>query len=404
MQLGSADVTRSAILTHIGANGPTSRADLARVLGVSPALITQHTRQLIDDGLVTELTHSPSQGGRPARLLGLVADAGCAIGVKVVADHVTCVEVGIDGMVSRSATQPFNAGAGTALTTLGDILQDFIEQGQRRPVLGVGVGLPADVDHQDIGTVDSTQLGWQRVPLGEYLRRHLHLPVLVENNVNALAIAEALYGKARGHHYALVVTIGTGVGAGIITQDLLLRGASGGAGEIGHLPVLEDGPLCQCGNRGCLEALIGQNALVCEGQDLGILGKSATIDTLCALADTGDPQAQEVFSRAGHLFGRTLAGVVNTLDPQILIILGEGVVAWPHWAYGFEPAFRSCLLQRKRDMPVVVETWDDDRWAQGAAALVFSTPFDTQGQSGKQGDLVRQRLAVAGQPQVPPGT
>src|SRR5690606_15488318 len=98
------DVTRSAVLAHIGGHGPTSRADLARELRVSPALITQHTRQLISDGLLQELAHSPSQGGRPARLLGLVADAGRAIGVKVVTDHVALVEVGIDGSVIRSAT------------------------------------------------------------------------------------------------------------------------------------------------------------------------------------------------------------------------------------------------------------------------------------------------------------
>lgn len=389
------DVTRSAVLAHIGGHGPTSRADLARELGVSPALITQHARQLISDGLLQELSHSPSQGGRPARLLGLVADAGRAIGVKVVSDHVAIVEAGIDGTVIRSATEPFDASAGTAITRLADLLRAFIAGGRgQAPLLGVGVGVPGNVDEQDVGTVDSTQLGWQRVPVGEVLRRELSLPVLVENNVNALAMAETLHGQARGHENVLVVTIGTGIGAGILADGHLLRGRAGGAGEIGHLPVVEDGPLCQCGARGCLEALVGQKALVQQARDQGLLGPDAGISVLRDLADEGEPSAQQLYSTAGHLLGRALAGVVNVIDPEIVIVLGEGVDAWRHWSFGFEPSLRAALLPRNRAVAVAVETWQDDRWAQGAASLVLATPFDAQGRSGEQGRLVRERLAL----------
>ncbi|WP_218621618.1 ROK family transcriptional regulator [Microbacterium oleivorans] len=387
-------MTRSAVLAYIGGNGPTSRADLARELGVSPALITQHTRQLIADGLLIELDHSPSQGGRPARLLGLVSDAGRAIGVKVVADHITAVEVGIDGSVARSATEPFNAASGTAITRLGAMLRTFIDGGSGAPLLGIGVGVPGNVDEQAVGTVDSTQLGWQRVPLGEALRRELDLPVLVENNVNALAIAEALHGQARGHDNVLVITIGTGIGAGLMADGRVLRGRSGGAGEVGHVPVEEDGPLCQCGGRGCLEAIIGQSALVDRARERGLIGVDAGVSALRALADGGNVAAQQLFSHAGHLLGRVLAGVVNLVDPEIVIMLGEGIEAWSHWSFGFEPAFRSGLIPRNRMVPVAVETWQDDRWAQGAAALVLSTPFDAQGRSGEQGRLVRERIAV----------
>lgn len=383
------------MLAHIGANGHTSRADLARELGVSPALITQHTRQLIADGLLVELDHSPSQGGRPARLLGLVADAGRAVGVKVVADHITAVEVGIDGVVVRSATEPFDAASQTSISRLADMLRTFIAGGDGAPLLGIGVGVPGNVDEQAQGTVDSTQLGWQRMPLGDALRRELNLPVIVENNVNALAIAEALHGQARGHENVLVLTIGTGVGAGLVSDGRVLRGRSGGAGEIGHIPVEEDGPLCQCGGHGCLEALIGQSALVRQARERGLLGADAGIATLRGLADAGDPGAQRLFSHAGHLLGRVLAGVVNLVDPEIVIVLGEGVESWTHWSFGFEPAFRAGLIPRNRAVPVAVETWQDDRWAQGAASLVLSTPFDAQGMSGDQGRLVRERLAVA---------
>ncbi len=388
------DFTRSAILACIGSLGPASRAGLARYLGVSPALITQKTRQLLDDGLLVELEHTPSLGGRPAQLLGLADDAGGAIGVKLVADHLTLVEVGIGGTILRSHTEPFAAAAPDAVPALIEVVRRFVADAESQRVLGIGVAVPGDVPAQGEGVVDSTQLGWHRVPLGQALRTALELPVLVDNNVNALAVAEHLYGQARGQDNALVVTIGTGIGGGIIADGAIFRGSSGGAGEIGHLPTIEDGPLCQCGARGCLEATIGQQALVAEAQRRGVIARDAGIEDLQDQADRGDDRAQELYREAGRLLGRALAGLVNTLDPEVLIISGEGVPAWRHWSFGFEPALRWAVVPRKRGIPVAVEAWHDDRWAQGAASLVLATPFDSQGVSGEQGEQVRARLSA----------
>ena len=393
-----ADVNRSAILAHLGAQGPTSRADLARELGLSPASITQLVKNLLADGLVVELDHSRSHGGRPARMLGLATTDVRAIGVKVVADHVAFVEVGIDGAVLRSASEPFVASAATFLADLVALLARFIAGGATARLVGVGVGVPGSVDRLGSGLVDSAQLGWRQVPLGETLRRELGLPVIVENNVNALAVAERLYGVGRRHSSFLVVTIGTGVGAGFVVDGVVLRGASGGAGEIGHTPVLEDGPLCSCGNAGCLEAVVGEAALVRTARARGIIGERAGMGVLRAAADEGRAEATALFGEAGHLLGRTLAGVVQLLDPEIVIVLGEGTAAWPHWAYGFEPAFRSALMPGRRGVGVVVEGWADEGWAQGAAALVLATPFDADGAAGDQGRLVRARLVEQSAP------
>ncbi|MBX3089054.1 MAG: ROK family transcriptional regulator [Cryobacterium sp.] len=386
------DVNRSAVLAHLGAQGPTSRADLARALNVSPALMTQLTRDLLADGLLQELEHSPSQGGRPARMLGLVSSAGRAIGVKVVADHVAFVEVGLDGTVQRSAIEPFDASASTVLMDLVEALREFMRRGSDIPLLGIGVGVPGSVDAQGSGTVDSTQLGWHQVPLGATLRRELKLPVLVENNVNALAVAERLYGRGRNHDSFLLVTIGTGVGAGIFIDGTVLRGHAGGAGEIGHLPIVEDGPLCSCGNHGCLEAIIGQQALVRSAHENGVISAGSGISALRAAADAGNEKAAAIFSQAGHLLGRALAGIVHVVDPEVVIVLGEGTASWQHWSYGFEPALRSALIPSKRGVGVEVETWQDESWAQGAAALVLATPFDSGQVAGDQGRLVRERL------------
>lgn len=389
-----ADLNRTAILAHLGAHGPASRADIARSLAVSPALITQLTRDLLADGLIEELDEA-SSGGRPARMLGLVSRDITAVGVKVAPDHTAFVEVGIDGVVRRSETRPFDAVSPLAASHLIDLVQAFIAGGEPGTILGVGVGLPGTVAQQGVGVVDSTQLGWNQVPLGEQLRRALELPVVVENNVNALSVAEQLFGQGRDNQNILVVTVGNGVGAGLIADGVIVRGRAGGAGDLGHMPVREDGPLCQCGNRGCLEAIVGQAALVNDARSIRLVGADEGIDELRALADSGNEEAREIFAHAGHALGRALAGAVNLLDPEIVVLSGEGMEAWAHWSGAFDRALRSALVPGKRGTSVVVERWDDDRWAQGAAALVLATPFDAQGVAGEQGRLVRERLVAS---------
>lgn len=389
-----ADINRSAILAQLGAHGALSRTDLAAILKVSPALITQIVKDLLTEGLVREGGESMSSGGRRARQLELGVDVGTAVGVKIAADHLVVVEVRIDGTVIRSASEPLDSTDRDVVATVAEHVRRFIGAAGERHVLGVGVGVPGTVADPEAGVVDSTQLGWNGVPLARELRNALGLPVVVDNNVNAVALTQMLYGTAHGHDDCLVVTIGTGIGAGVIMDGSIRRGAGGSAGEIGHIPVVVDGPQCHCGNRGCLESVIGEDALVQRAIDEGIIGPPATAKALKLLADSGDARARGVYSEAGKVLGRALAGVVNTLGPEAVIVLGEGVAAWDYWQVGFDPAFRGSLSQHARSVALRVEDWSDDRWAQGGACLVLATPFDADNASGEQGKLVRQRLAL----------
>jgi predicted NBD/HSP70 family sugar kinase len=392
---GNTDVTRSAILAFLGTSGSASRADLARALGVSPALMTQLVKDLIADGLVRELSMSPSNGGRPARMLGLASAARRVVGMKISKDHVAFVETELSGQIVRSGSKAYDASSITSLSDLVSLVHSFVSEERATPLLGIGVGVPGSVDAQGNGVVDSSLLGWRQVPLGEVLSRELHVPVLVENNVNALAVAERLYGSGREHAEFLVVTIGEGVGAGFVTGGAVVRGSRGGAGEIGHIVALDDGPLCTCGNHGCIEALIGENTLVEHARESGIIPSSATITDLQSLANDGAGLAQDIFRGAGQLLGRIVAGLVQVLDPEILIVSGEGTRGWRHWSPGFERSFRGALTADRRNIPVIVESWDDEAWALGAAALVASAPFYSEESSGEQGRRVRARLANA---------
>ena len=230
------DLVPSGVLGLLGTQGPTSRAEIARALGLSPATVTQVTKDLIARGLVEELESVPSKGGRPARLLGLVADAGVALGAKVTADHVAMVTVELDGTVRSSTEHAYDPAADDAIARLGQILAKEVA-GLDDRLLGVGVGVPGSVDSQASGIVDAPTLGWQAVQVGPALRAAIGTPVLVDNDVNTLAAAERLYGIGRDHSSYLVVTIGRGIGCGIVVDGGIYRGANGGAGEIGHIPV-----------------------------------------------------------------------------------------------------------------------------------------------------------------------
>jgi predicted NBD/HSP70 family sugar kinase len=201
-----------------------------------------------------------------------------------------------------------------------------------------------------------------------------------------------LYGHGREVRDFLVLTIGRGVGLSIVTDGTVYRGGSGGAGEIGHFPIEADGPECGCGRRGCLEARIGEDGLVRWARERGVLGPRQSFRALVAAADAGRPDALDLFADAGRLLGQAVAGVANVLDPERIVVLGEGTAHWIHWDGGFRAEFDARRLHRPEPTGVIVDSWDDRSWAQGAAALVLAAPFDVDGSGGTQAELVVARL------------
>jgi len=389
------DLTRSAVLAELGRSGPLSRSDLAERLQMSSATMTAVTRQLIALGMVSQLERSPSRGGRPAELLGLVGAAARAVGVKVAADHLAIVDVRLDGAVLREATRSFDASRPDALDLLAEALAPFCaDDSNGPPLLGVGVGVPGVVPDPEVGAVDAAVLRWSKKPVGEELRRGLGQPVIVENNVNAVAVAERLYGNGRALDSFMVVTIGSGIGFALVQDGVVYRGARGAAGEFGHIPAASDGPLCQCGNKGCLEALIGEAALVKTARGSGAIGRNQGMDQLAFKAESGQAKARQVFSEAGELLARGIATMVNVLDPQAVLILGEGTAAWSHWEQSFHRTMDKHLTGAVRGVPVTVDQWEDSRWAQGAAALVLSMPFDVRGNGGIEAQRVLAKLTA----------
>ncbi|MHB8958950.1 MAG: ROK family protein [Candidatus Limnocylindrales bacterium] len=389
------DLNLSAILALIGREGPIARIDIARRLALSPATVTILTRDLVGQGLVREVDQAPSTGGRPAILLGLVGSAAHVIGMKIAAERVTAVDVSLDGEPIAYAERPFDASSPDCVEALGDIVEGLVAgwSDPSRRLLGVGLGLPGVIDAPS-GTVDSPLLGWHDLPLGRRLEERVGVPILLENDVNTLAVAERLYGRGMGLDHFATITIGRGVGLGIVVGGELYRGACGGAGELGHVRVLEDGPACTCGGHGCLEAVVADPALVREAVEEGILPPDGDIVALRVLANAGDPAALTVFARAGRILGGAVAGLVNILSPSLLLVSGEGTQSWPHLAATFDAALRDGLFGPLRGLVVEVDPWDDTKWARGAASLVLRATFSSPLWVTAADDAVRGRLTA----------
>lgn len=396
------DVNRSAVLRLIGRHGQISRAKLARQLGVRPGTVTTLARGLIESGIVTAVEMTSSSGGRPAELLELVGSAAVAIGAKVADNRLVIVCADLNGDVLASETVPFDASGSDAFMSLTSLLEPHVSAAAEGHVLlGIGLGLPGFEDPYGSGVVHAPLFGWRHLPIGEHLRRSLKVPVLVDNDVNTLAVAESLYGVGRSFENFLTVTIGQGVGMGIVIDGELYRGAHGAAGEFGHMRVDREGLRCVCGQHGCLETVVSDPALVASARRRRIITRNDGPDRLVERAAAGHAGAVALYREAGTILGRALASVAVVLNPQAIVLAGEGTRAWQYMSTSFHEAFETEILPAMVGMTTIhVERWDDTRWALGAASLVLRAPFITPLHEHPIFEEIRGRLDAGFQPRA----
>jgi predicted NBD/HSP70 family sugar kinase len=378
-------INRSAVLNTIKANGPASRTDVARLTGLSGATITGITAELIADDLVFEKSSGDSSGGRRPILLAMNPRGRYVIGLKLTETEVigaltdleaTVIAKRVDSIVGHSLEQ--------VLDTLSAAVRTLLHEGglRKKQLLGVGLGLAGIVDSEHGLLRLSPYFGWRDVPLRELLRTRLRIPIYVDNDVNTLTLAEKWFGAGQGIDNFLTVTVGRGVGLGIVVNGQFYRGAHGGAGEFGHTVIDPDGPPCDCGKRGCLETFVGDPGLLRMAAEAAARGELAgpVADTteLVRRAVAGEPGARAVLARAGEALGRGVANLINIFNPERLIIGGEGVQAGD-WL--FDPmraaVERYVMAGLARDTEIRVEPWGDDAWARGAASLVLRELFES---------------------------
>ena len=242
-------------------------------------------------------------------------------------------------------------------------------------MLGIGVGVSGHVDPAAGVCRYSALLDWRKADVAGPLSAATGLPVVVNNDVNTLVVAERWFGEGRGVDSFAVVTIGSGIGCGLLLDGSLFSGASGMAGELGHLPLDPDGPLCSCGRRGCLEALACSGAVLGQLRRHGVPGVE-DIEDAARLARTGaGPHAEaarSAFAAAGDALGRGLAGLCNLLNLEKIIVAGEGAADHDLFGTAMNAALeRHAFSEAARDCAVEIDPVTDDLWARGAACLVI---------------------------------
>ena len=331
---------RDLVLKTIIDHDAISRAEIARRTNLTRASVSDMVSILTREGLVKEIGYGESIGGKAPILLSLVADSRYLLGLNLAQDKFIGSVINLRGEIKASVEYHVNGNDSEQALRLVYKILDQLTKKEWKPLVGIGVGTPGLVNTRDGIIVNAVNLEWQELPLGPLLEKKYKIPVLVLNDSQATAIGEFVYG---GEHPSdqnlIVVNVRHGIGAGILINGRLFQGDAGWAGEIGHVVVQENGELCQCGKQGCLETVSSASAVL---RNLNL----DSLDEAQACFDSGDPNAQQVVTRAAHYLGISLANLIGMLNIQKIILTGDMTRFGAIWLAAVRESIRRAALSR----------------------------------------------------------
>lgn len=375
---------RRSVLDCILYEGPINKAAIAQKVGLSIPSVMKIVDSFIQSGLVRSIGKGPSSGGKPPELLEIAADACYAVGVDVGLSQLRILVGDLGGRIVARHSEA--TGSALNVEKFIDRLCAMIEglltraEVDRSRVLGVGIAMPGLIDVDAGCVLFSPDIKWENVPLVQEIMKRLPYPVHIENVTMVIARAEYFLGAGRGGKYIMQVNLGHGIGGAIIQNGEIYYGSGGTSGEIGHITVNRDGPLCMCGNYGCLEAMASGEAIARQGRDLISRGVPSRIlefagghvDLVDAkvvfdAARAGDEPARQIVERAIEYIGIALGAAINMLDLDRIVVSGgltkNGDIFWNK--------LRPTLSKRQmkyagRDVQLVQSRLGDDAAALGA--------------------------------------
>ncbi|RKN05808.1 ROK family protein [Streptomyces radicis] len=324
---------RYRVLRQAIADSPASRPRLAEATGLSPATVATLVGELLDQRMLVDAGFEDSGGGRPRGLLAVNPEGGALIGVDVAETyvHVEVVDLTLRTLArAHEELYPRDHAPAALVRRIGGAVRAATAGAATRgPLLGAGISMPGMVDREGGVSVYAANWGWHDVPLLDLLSGEVPSPLYLDNPMRACLVAELWFGAASGHEDAVVVNLGTGVGAGLALGGALHRGASNSAGEWGHTQLVLDGRPCHCGRHGCVESYVGAPGIMRTLREidagsplLSEEDQTATVDRLARAHGAGDPVAARVFAETGGYLGAALADLVNLLDPEVIILTG----------------------------------------------------------------------------------
>jgi predicted NBD/HSP70 family sugar kinase len=351
------------VLVH----GPLSRRELADRLGVSAPTLTRLSTPLVERGLLVP-ADEPVGGrlGRPARPLDIAAGAHSFIGVKLAGDTIHAVRTNLRAEIQSAADAPLlSQDPEDVVAAIDDLLPRL---GELDHISGLGISLGGSTpDHRLV--TRAPFLHWTDVPLADLASARLGLPTVIENDLVALTVAEQWFGAGREVDSFAILTVGAGVGYGLVTHRRLVTSPDAGVGLVGHFPVDPDGPWCADGHRGCADTMLSMSG-VCA-QAAMALRHDVGYDEVMGLARSGDPAASAIVQASGRALGRLVAAIANLTMCERIFVSGEGI----ELAEVGHPAVLEGVA-RDRDpnaapVDLVVQPYDSDLWARGAASVAI---------------------------------
>lgn len=373
-RVGSREQHLGAVFETVLTRGPLSRRDTARITGLSAASVTKLVKPMLQHGYLVERYREAGVPGRPQIPLQVDPTRHYAIGIKLMEGEIAGVIADLHAEVQSSHRLRYDdltpAGVVEAVAAMAETLLER-SPAARDKLLGIGIALGGHIDGAAGIVVHAPFLGWRDVPLQQMVADRVGVPVVLENDVNALAVAEQWFGPGHAFQSFAVVTVGVGVGSALVIDGKLWRGARGVAGELGHMIVDPDGPQCHCGKQGCLEAVVGDEALV-AAMSARSHARYTKISQVVAAGHAGDAHARAVFADAGTGLGRAISVLLNLLNPPLVILSGEGIAASDLFMDSLRAEVeRDSFSTAATDCTLLVRPLPDETWARGAAATML---------------------------------
>jgi len=374
------------LLNLIRERGHISRIDLAKETGLTAATVTNLVSELIDNKLVEEFNTGASTGGRKPILLKINSDGFCIASASVTSDK---LEFAVSDFCAKIIFYKHRKIDTTVtpeycIDFIVKSLNEFISKNTSR-IIGLGIGIHGVIDSSEGECVYATNLGWKNVNIRELIAKHTDIPVMIDNDVRLMALAEMWFGISKKAHDFVYLYVGKGVGGAFVIDKRLLRGSTNAAGEIGHTVIDADGPLCECGKRGCLQAFTNASAMLsCLKENLSetdILAEFSTCDDIVdAYLNHSDKAAEHVIKKELKYLSLGISNIINIFNPSLVVVSSN--------IKNFDIAVGSKLMDevRKSSMAnganscsIAYSSLGSRAIINGAIALVLSAVYENPG-------------------------
>jgi predicted NBD/HSP70 family sugar kinase len=368
------------VLSVIKNRGPVSRAEISRIVNMSPTSIGRITEELAESGLIKEVGTTVNRVGRKASLLEVDSASVLAVGVEVDRNYIGAGIIDFSGKVMEKAEKtggPSFQSPGAVAAGIEELVRGLLKNPKidASRIVGVGAAFPGLVDREKGAMVLSAQLKWEKVPIRDILQEKIKdFPVTVDNEMKAKALAESFFGASQENGRVALMNIGSGVGSALLIHNKVYRGNSNDAGEIGHITIDPKGHLCECGRFGCLQTYIAEHALIEEAKKFKAVD---TFDDLYLAYKSGEQWARNILSRAVEYIGAAIGTLVCLYNPDTVLLSGRLLGNYPEIAELVLETYQNFIWEPLRKTFVLkLAPAGEAAGITGAGALAFATGLD----------------------------